>query len=40
MFTRHAHHRFTTFVLAGLAIVVITAIASLGHAVANIQIVA
>jgi hypothetical protein len=40
MFTRHTHDRFTTFVLAGLAIVVTTAIASLGHAVANIQIIA
>ena len=40
MFTRHTNDRFATSVLAGLAIVAIVAIASLTHAVANIQVVA
>jgi hypothetical protein len=40
MFTRHSHDRFTSLVLAGLAIVATTMIASLTYALANIQIVA
>ena len=40
MFSRHTHDRFASRVLAGLAIVVTMAVASLGYAVANIQIVA
>ena len=40
MFTRQTPDRFACRVLAGLAIVAIVAIASLTHAVANIQIVA
>ena len=40
MFSRHTHDRFASSVLAGLAIVVTMAVASLGYAVANIQIVA
>jgi hypothetical protein len=40
MFTRHTHDRFTSLVVTGLAIVVTTVVASLGYAVANIQIVA
>jgi hypothetical protein len=40
MFTRPTPDRFTSRVLAGLAIVATTAIASLTYAVANIQIVA
>ena len=40
MFTRHTHDRFASHVVAGLVIVATVAIASLGYAVANIQIVA
>jgi hypothetical protein len=40
MFSRHTHDPFASRVLAGLAVVVTMAIASLGYAVANIQIVA
>jgi hypothetical protein len=40
MFSRNTHDQFASRVLAGLAVVVTMAIASLGYAVANIQIVA
>jgi hypothetical protein len=40
MLTRQSHDRFASQVLAGLVIVATAAIASLSHAVANIQIVA
>jgi hypothetical protein len=40
MFSRHTHDRFTSRILAGLVVVASMAIASLGYAVANIQIVA
>ncbi len=40
MFSRHTYDQFASRVLAGLAIVATMAIASLGYAVANIQIVA
>ena len=40
MFTRQTPDRFARRVFAGLAIVAIVAVASLTHAVANIQIVA
>lgn len=40
MFTRYTNDRFASQVVAGLVIVATVAIASLGYAVANIQIVA
>jgi hypothetical protein len=40
MFTRHTNDRFASSVLAGLAIVATMVTASLGYAVANMQIVA
>lgn len=40
MFSRHAHDRFSSRLLAGLAVVATMAAASLSYAVANVQIVA
>ena len=40
MFTRQTNDTFATRIVAGLAIVATMAMASLGYAVANIQIVA
>ncbi len=40
MFSRYTRDQFASRVLAGLAVVATMAIASLGNAVANIQIVA
>jgi hypothetical protein len=40
MFSRHMYDHFASRVLAGLAVVVTMTVASLGYAVANIQIVA
>ena len=40
MFSRHTSDQFASRILAGLAVVVTMAVASLGYAAVNIQIVA